>query len=1494
MKRNSDELSAAEQSSAILREVNTVPYNPLSASKPLNTVMPLTLSSETQESLNRLLDEIGEPVDEWLYKELRYTSRVQLNGYLAAEQVDAVALAILQLKNNKGLILGDQAGIGKGRVCAAIQRYAFINNKIPIFITEKSNLFSDNYRDLQDIGGMDTEPPRPLIMNGYSSGGKATDEQGNKYSLPSPNAVINLATNEEIFPAQKKAELDLIYKTKKMPEDLGYILMTYSQLSGESAKSRIEYLMSIAPNAIFILDECHNASGGTSQTGLFFQTVLPLSCGVLFASATYAKRPNNMYLYSAKTDISESVISTKDLLEAIATGGNQLSEYLSSNLVRAGQMIRRERSYDKCEINFNFPKPEFQEASFQKYDTAIAAFNLMEEFCKTELFQEAKQRAVQHFAEENDVQLAVYKKGSGKKDDWRKQHYGEYEKTMFTAGELAQSRFNFIETLLFALKADFVADMAIFELENKSTTNDMEGGKFTSERKVIIAVRNTLETVFDTLELTAGAELRNADFSYYIRGILAHILKGVCTLKRIKHPQSQEEEKDTITSEIDIKFEYFSDNGARYREIWAEFEKLSIGVPLSPIDAIIQKVESRDRPKDNEFGRDPVTGQRNPKFKVGEVTGRRFNLFKNEQTGISTLFKNRRNPNKTVEFADFNNGTTDLLLINESGSTGVSAHSSSKFKDKRPRAMIIHQVELDVNTEVQKRGRIFRTGQVYYPTYTYAVSLVPSEIRRLLMLKRKMKGLDANISANQSQGDRTIEITDSLGGSIEDIYNKYGAEVLATFLEDPSNERFLKYAEFYDKSREDLKGDPTEKINSFCRYLELANCEDQSYFYDSINVLYKKFKARKQEENEWDIETSIEELQASIKNRVVITKNKETSPFNYSVFEEDDWVLETRKPYTKEQVQELIDELADGKDPKIAHAKFIDEYKKYYNTEYRPMIKTFIKEPNYANAKDKAERAVWKKQYLSDIVDLEKAEDVIYQRNIYLFTALTPDQPVIIPERVYDITEASDTVGRWVNGKFCGVRLTRSTSRNKYSASNIEFLFAQLEGARRVILKPTQGDNIGFTLVLSKLPLQGIDNIVRIPIIAAWQVDPNLRVMARFLTGNLLDAYTIAQARVTQPNAFSSRFRFIKFTTTDGSLRTAIQMFYVDKFFELNPETVKVKYPINYKDFAELLSKSIYGFTDDKETMEFIPWATQGDPETVVRMLWRIYGGSARAKDSSKFYKSDFYADDEFLSIMEESFSGTNPQYFQPKGKSKRVKLKCNQYSINWKDPENMARFAEAREYIYSKNKMNISFVSGKDADAIVLMPDTYVPGKQEKEEPKGEYKYYLTSPYAAVKEGLSQFSKFVKHEAVDFPYGVVTTNQRCSVGESMRYNLAPITHSFAEIVNLTYGLFTDTGKIEIQQKIKSFIKEKAEEKVIGSYIYTKLLESPRKIVSIETLFGQQQRNSQIGHIFKSNAEKKPDEPAPSQEPAPAIPEPEKSTPLNMESAQDYVILMTY
>jgi hypothetical protein len=188
-----EEESTKEIEKAISKDQNAIPYSPMSSLPNMGTVIPLNLAGETLQAQFKMMEEIPD-IDKYLIEKLKYSSKYALSQALSAEQADAVALAIRQTEKDKGFILADMAGIGKGRVGASMIRYAFSNGLVPIFITEKPNLFSAMYRDISDIGGMGTKAGKidygyPLILNGYKSGGynKTFNEEGKMIKTPKPS-----------------------------------------------------------------------------------------------------------------------------------------------------------------------------------------------------------------------------------------------------------------------------------------------------------------------------------------------------------------------------------------------------------------------------------------------------------------------------------------------------------------------------------------------------------------------------------------------------------------------------------------------------------------------------------------------------------------------------------------------------------------------------------------------------------------------------------------------------------------------------------------------------------------------------------------------------------------------------------------------------------------------------------------------------------------------------------------------------------------------------------------------------------------------------------------------------------------------------------------------------------------------------------------------------------------------------------------------------------
>ncbi len=91
------------------------------------------MAAPIRDALENLREKHGD-IDAFVAKELGYKDAAELAGRFAGEQVDAIALAIDNMSRGAGFITGDQTGIGKGRVNAAIIRWAKRNGKTPVFV----------------------------------------------------------------------------------------------------------------------------------------------------------------------------------------------------------------------------------------------------------------------------------------------------------------------------------------------------------------------------------------------------------------------------------------------------------------------------------------------------------------------------------------------------------------------------------------------------------------------------------------------------------------------------------------------------------------------------------------------------------------------------------------------------------------------------------------------------------------------------------------------------------------------------------------------------------------------------------------------------------------------------------------------------------------------------------------------------------------------------------------------------------------------------------------------------------------------------------------------------------------------------------------------------------------------------------------------------------------------------------------------------------------
>lgn len=1214
-------------------------YRPMSLAPTVGGFTPVSLYSETTAALNRMKADVGD-IDEYVKAKLKYKTLTDLWEAFAAEQVDAIAQQIYTYeKRGNAIVLADMAGMGKGRVCAGISRYAYIAGLIPVFITEKPNLFSDLYRDFNDIGGFPNldkkitdNLPVPFIVNAGSK--ENVINHKNKrikiakagkediFDPRTPSELKELGLNSNIlFTSQKQSIINSFFRKNEFPNNIQICLSTYSQFSGQGADARSKFFIENADKCFFILDESHNAAGN-SATGRFFQQIAIAANGIMFSSATYAKRVDNLKLYGSRNSM-QQLGSNSYISEVLDKGRDRLNEYVATGLAEAGELVRRERSFAQSIFKTISLKKNEAAITNKEYDSAIDGYIIIKKIIDSAAYKSSLKYLVEEQASIHKITIAPdYNKDvHGKREDYREQ-YKDYYTYTCSIGAVGRNHFNFIEQLLFSIKADTVADAAIAELQRitpdegdfvvaKATSGNKEDDYLTGSTKPIIAVKNTLEGIFVKLGIEKNQVVERGDFSLYFEYLISAVTSGGISFTNVK-----DRKKAIVIPKINLPLE--GRLGDVVQMAKEHLSELKFNSSISPIDAVIDKVQSATEQAEGLF-RKPGEN-----FICREVSGRK-NRFIKVEGGYMLIDNNLVERNAASAFAKFNNGLIDFLLINQSGSTGASAHSSPKFKDSRPRSMLIHQVELNVQTEVQKRGRINRTGQKYFPRYVYMVSSIPSEARRYVMLMKKMKTLDALTTGNRNQGLKNVEIEIGNGKKVEDFVNKYGwqvaepvwADIEANGVKAANNQYVFPVVNDYNRAMLENTKNESDKVEILLRIMEIQKTAIQIYFYDEVNKAYQILVEDKIANGEWDLDTEYRDFKGVTRNRFEVLAPTGDGIFQQGVYAEDCWITADDKRLTKEEVDALIlKNLEGGKiKPEEAKKRILDQIE--------------LSKNNLVKKIEEEERERFEENI--KFVEEDRKEDFIKQHQDRLNTKImTAELPYVEASRFVnsrlkiganyrlpDILRDREPGGviSFAMGKLVGIRaLNIPFDRNYNRLSEFEMEFAYYEGLTNRFTFTFVDKPDAKQLRERIVPLDGAGADYKVnEAIDNWVITKRERINARFLSGNLFKAYSIADDYKNFANQelplrlhYGNRVDFVRFSLYKSmALKYSLRLYtssinapvltsYSPPYFALiaNPITIEKIYDANYRKniaFAQWVKDVPYLYLDsDSQKLCFI------------------------------------------------------------------------------------------------------------------------------------------------------------------------------------------------------------------------------------------------------------------------------------------------------------------
>ncbi|NXQ97497.1 SBNO1 protein, partial [Sagittarius serpentarius] len=252
------------------------------------------------------------------------------SGWLSALQLEAITYAAQQHEtflpngDRAGFLIGDGAGVGKGRTIAGIiyENY-LLGRKRAVWFSVSNDLKYDAERDLRDIGA------KNILVHSL-----------NKFKYGKISSKHNGSVKK------------------------GVIFATYSSLIGESQsggkyKTRLKQLLHWCGedfDGVIVFDECHKAknlcpvgSSKPTKTGLAvleLQNKLP-KARVVYASATGASEPRNMAYMNRLGIWGEGTPFREfsDFIQAVERRGVGAMEIVAMDMKLRGMYIARQLSF---------------------------------------------------------------------------------------------------------------------------------------------------------------------------------------------------------------------------------------------------------------------------------------------------------------------------------------------------------------------------------------------------------------------------------------------------------------------------------------------------------------------------------------------------------------------------------------------------------------------------------------------------------------------------------------------------------------------------------------------------------------------------------------------------------------------------------------------------------------------------------------------------------------------------------------------------------------------------------------------------------------------------------------------------------------------------------------------------------------------------------------------------------------------------------------------
>ncbi|XP_030075420.1 protein strawberry notch homolog 1 isoform X2 [Microcaecilia unicolor] len=762
------------------------------------------------------------------------------NCWLSALQLEAITYAAQQHEtflpngDRAGFLIGDGAGVGKGRTIAGIifENY-LLSRKRSVWFSVSNDLKYDAERDLRDIGAKNIQVHS---LNKFKYGKISSKHNGS---------------------------------VKK-----GVIFATYSSLIGESQsggkyKTRLKQLLHWCGDdfdGAIIFDECHKAknlcpvgSSKPTKTGLAvleLQNKLP-KARVIYASATGASEPRNMAymnrlgIWGQGTPFREF----NDFIQAVERRGVGAMEIVAMDMKLRGMYIARQLSFTG--VTFKIEEVHLSDDYIKMYNKSVKLWVLARErfqqaadlidaeqrmkksmwgqfwsahqrFFKYLCIASKVKRVVQLAREEikngNCVVIGLQSTGEARTLEALEEGGGELNDFVSTAKGVLQS---LIEKhfpapdrkkLFSLLGIDLTAQCDNTSPRDspckENNVKKRKAEEITRETKKARKVGGLAGSSSDEMESASDASDSEEesdeesfksvssgddedDFNPF-REESSEDDEDDPWLIRKDHKKNKNKKKKRRVDPDSIHSALLASGLGSKRPSFSTTVPTSVSstltIPTVAMNSSSSCVTSQDAveraqqmkkelldkleklaedlpPNTLDELIDELGGPEN----VAEMTGRKGRVVSNDDGSIS--YESRSELDVPVEILNitekqrFMDGEKNIAIISEAASSGISLQADRRAKNQRRRVHMTLELPWSADRAIQQFGRTHRSNQVTAPEYVFLISELAGEQRFASIVAKRLESLGA-----LTHGDRRA--TESRDLSRFNFDNKYGRNAL--------------------------------------------------------------------------------------------------------------------------------------------------------------------------------------------------------------------------------------------------------------------------------------------------------------------------------------------------------------------------------------------------------------------------------------------------------------------------------------------------------------------------------------------------------------------------------------------------------------------------------------------------------------------------------------------------------------------------------------------